>query len=61
MFNFFVDESARTEDCFRITGGDYNHIRNVLRMEEGDTFLVSCGGHSCLCRLEQMGPVCLEP
>ena len=54
MFNFFVEESARQEDLFRITGGDYNHIRNVLRMEEGATFLVSCGGQSCLCRLEQV-------
>lgn len=54
MFNFFVDETSRQGDQFRITGADYNHIRNVLRMQPGDTFLVSCGGASSLCRLEQL-------
>ena len=53
MFNFFVDTSARQDDQFRITGQDYNHIRNVLRMQPDDTFLVSCDGTSCLCRLVQ--------
>lgn len=52
MYNFFVDESARAGDRFRISGKDYNHICNVLRMQSGDTFLVSCGGVSCLCRLD---------
>lgn len=54
MYNFFVDESSRQGDQFQITGADYNHIRNVLRMQPGDTFLVSCGGSSCLCRLESI-------
>lgn len=53
MFNFFVDGSARQNDQFRITGQDYNHIRNVLRMQPDDTFLVSCSGTSCLCCLAQ--------
>ncbi len=52
MFNFFVDPSAQTGDRFCISGADYNHIRNVLRMQAGDTFLVSCAGFSHLCRLE---------
>ena len=54
MFNFFVDECARAGDSFRIGGKDRNHICNVLRMQIGDTFLVSCGGVSCLCRLGQI-------
>lgn len=54
MFNFFVEESSRTENEFRISGTDYNHICNVLRMQVGDTFLVSCGGASCLCSLERI-------
>ena len=54
MYNFFVDASARSGDRFRIDGKDYNHIRNVLRMQVGDTFLVSCEGFSFLCRLEQI-------
>lgn len=52
MYNFFVDGDSRREDCFLITGADYNHIKNVLRMKPGDTFLVSSNGTSCLCELE---------
>ena len=51
MHNFFVDADARTNDRFRIGGRDYNHICNVLRMQIGDTFLVSCEGESHLCSL----------
>ncbi len=54
MFNFFVDTDARAGNSFRISGKDHNHICNVLRMQVGDTFLVSCEGTSCLCRLEQI-------
>ena len=54
MYNFFVEESARTGDSFRIDGKDYNHICNVLRMQIGATFLVSCAGTSSLCRLERV-------
>lgn len=54
MYNFFVDESGRQGDLFQIDGGDYNHIRNVLRMQPGDRFLVSCGGVSSLCELERL-------
>ena len=52
MFNFFVEEAAMQGERFCITGPDHNHIRNVLRMQVGDTFLVSCAGFSHLCRLE---------
>ena len=52
MFNFFADESARQGGYFYISGSDYNHIRNVLRMKEGEEFLVSSGGISSLCRLD---------
>ena len=52
MFNFFADESARQGDYFYISGSDYNHIRNVLRMKAGEEFLVSCDGISSLCRLD---------
>ena len=60
MFNFFVEESARVGSCFRISGKDHNHIRNVLRMQVGDTFLVSCGGTSSLCSLRYIGEDMLE-
>ena len=52
MFNFFADDSAKQGDYFYISGSDYNHIRNVLRMKAGEEFLVSCGGVSSLCRLD---------
>ena len=52
MFNFFADDSARQGDYFYISGSDYNHIKNVLRMKTGDEFLVSCDGVSSLCRLD---------
>lgn len=53
MYNFFVDESSRQGGVYRIEGADYNHIKNVLRMRPGDTFLVSCGGQSSLCALTE--------
>lgn len=52
MFNFFADPAAKQGDCFIITGSDYNHIVNVLRMKQGDEFLVSCEGVSSLCTLD---------
>ncbi len=51
MYNFFTDESNRVGDCYRITGADYNHIKNVLRMRIGEEFLVSADGKGSLCRL----------
>ena len=51
MYNFFVEGGMENDGVFRITGADHNHIKNVLRMREGDTFLVSCEGKSHLCSL----------
>lgn len=52
MYNFFVDKSNRQNDCYFITGADFNHIKNVLRMNVGDSFLVSEEGVSNLCEIE---------
>ncbi len=52
MFNFFVYPAARQGDCYVISGSDYNHIVNVLRMKQGDEFSVSCEGVSSLCTLD---------
>jgi len=52
MHNFFVDSSNRKGDRYFIAGDDYNHIINVLRMKEGDTFLVSNDGKSDFCEIE---------
>ena len=51
MFNFFADESAKQNSQYIINGADYNHIKNVLRMNVDDTCLISCGGKSDLCRI----------
>lgn len=51
MFNFFACENSRQNNCYYITGQDFNHIRNVLRMREGDTFLVSENACSNLCKI----------
>ncbi len=54
MHNFFVNEDARQGDSFLITGPDYNHIKNVLRMRVGENFLVSLDNRSHLCELEEI-------
>ncbi len=51
MYNFFADENSKQGDYYYISGSDFNHIKNVLRMREGDTFLVSDNGQSHLCEI----------
>ena len=51
MFNFFAEEKNKTSDGYYIDGKDYNHIKNVLRMREGDALLVSFEGKSDLCEI----------
>jgi len=43
MHRFFVEEPAMGEDSITITGGDVNHIKNVLRMSVGDKICVING------------------
>lgn len=52
MFNFFASENSRQGNEYIISDGNFNHIKNVLRMKEGDTFLVSENGISNLCKLK---------
>ncbi len=33
MYQFFVEEEQVHSDSISITGGDVNHIKNVLRMK----------------------------
>ncbi len=51
MFNFF-SQNPSTNGAYIIEGADYNHIKNVLRMKEGESFFVSYEGKSDLCVLE---------
>lgn len=57
MYNFFAQN--RDGDRFVIDGADFNHIKNVLRMKIGDTFLVSCEGESHLCTLSEILSDCV--
>ena len=36
MAQFFIGEDQIADGKITVTGGDYNHIRNVLRMKEGE-------------------------
>lgn len=54
MFNFFVNETDRNGDAYYITGSDVNHIKNVLRMSEGQEILVSCNGKTDLCSISHI-------
>lgn len=56
MYRFFVDEDQIGDKEIAITGGDVNHIRNVLRMKPGDMVVVSDGREKdYCCRLREVG------
>lgn len=54
MYNFFVTDDNKKDNRYFIMGDDFNHIKNVLRMIVGEQFLVSCNGHSDLCKLSSI-------
>ena len=35
MYNFFVESDSKIGDFIAIKDGDFNHIKNVLRMKIG--------------------------
>jgi len=41
MYHFFVEQDQIEENGIRIIGSDVNHIRNVLRMKQGEEILIS--------------------
>lgn len=51
MYNFFIDKSAVNGDICTISGNDFNHIKNVLRMKIGENLLVSFDGKNNLCSI----------
>lgn len=56
MYHFFTEKERITEEEAVITGGDVNHIRNVLRMKPGEQIIVSDGrGTNRLCELTEIG------
>lgn len=47
MYLFFVDGREIGEAEAKITGSDFNHIKNVLRMKPGDKLRISDGEKLC--------------
>lgn len=41
MFHFFVEPEQVAGDEIRITDADYNHMKNVIRLKDGDRVLIS--------------------
>ncbi len=55
MFQFFVEPGQITAQEAEITGGDVNHIRNVLRMKAGEQVRISDQqGQDFLCRIDKL-------
>lgn len=52
MFNFFLENSDSQSEKYYVSGSDYNHIKNVLRMKVGDKLLISTRNMSNLCEIE---------
>ncbi len=53
MYHFFVNEEQIEEENIKIIGLDVNHIKNVLRMKQGEQVLISNGkDKDYLCSLE---------
>ena len=58
MYHFYVEPEAVTKDTVRITGGDVNHIKNVLRMHPQDEIIVLDGaGMEYRCKIETISEV----
>lgn len=52
MYRFYVEPSQRSENTIEITGEDVNHIKNVLRMKNGEQLVLCDGaGTDWLCEL----------
>lgn len=41
MYRFYVDESGISGNVITISGSDVNHIKNVLRMKQGDRIIAN--------------------
>ena len=54
MYQFFVEPSQIQGNRIVITGSDFNHIKNVLRMKAGEEIAVSNGidGREYRCGIE---------
>ena len=54
MHHFFVDRSQVREGKIIIENSDFNHMKNVLRIRQGEKLRVSDGGNTAYtCELEE--------
>ena len=62
MHRFFVEEPGMGENRITITGGDVNHIKNVLRMSAGDQICVINGQNNkeYYCEITDIGADAVE-
>ena len=52
MPRFYVDPSQIGKDSVILSDGEFNHIKNVLRKQVGDTLLICDGeGHEFFCEI----------
>lgn len=55
MYRFFAEDEINSGQDIIISGEDYNHIKNVLRMKPGEQVLVSDGNdREYLCSIREM-------
>ncbi|MFT4143902.1 MAG: 16S rRNA (uracil(1498)-N(3))-methyltransferase [Mobilitalea sp.] len=55
MHRFYVDPSQIEEDLITVIGSDVNHIKNVLRMRQGDEIIICNGqGKDCYCIIKKV-------
>lgn len=55
MPKFYVDGLSSAEKTVKITGGDVNHIKNVLRLHTGDEITLCDGcGKDYICRISEL-------
>ncbi len=60
MYRFFVPAEQIFDGSAEIVGDDVNHIRNVLRMENGEKVVISCGqGIDYYCIIKDVQAQCV--
>lgn len=55
MNRFYIDKDQISDDIITITGSDVNHIKNVLRMKQGEFLLLcDCCGKDYHCTIQDL-------
>lgn len=56
MKKFIVDKTQIEGDIITISGGEFDHLKKVLRLSCGDEIIVLCGdGREYLCKIDSIG------